>query len=179
MNSKFYYKYIDFLKSHSLYDEDFLDFFWNNAIFIKLKDNDYSYLVGNVIIVTNEQKRIEFIIPSVPYLKSDKDVAVAIYAYVQTLTKITRIGRKENYDVYFNYVLPMFYEKIYIEENINKRLLSYQIRMQKKLLKDNYNFYVSIINRVNGLYRKYNTTILNDKLIANKAKKLAKDSAVY
>ena len=71
MNSKFYYKYIDFLKSHSLYDEDFFDFFWNNAIFIKLKDNDYSYLVGNVIIITNEQKRIEFIIPSVPYLKSE------------------------------------------------------------------------------------------------------------
>ena len=177
MNDIYYIKFINFLKKHNLYDDKFFKYFWKESIFISLFDDDYSFLIGGTAIVVDRKNRITNITPHMPYINCDKSVAIGIYTYVQALIQITRIGKKENYDVYYNYILPMFYEKIYINENFNDELFYYENKMRNNLSKDNFDFYTNILNSVDSLFYSYSKKKLNEKQIARRAKRLAKESS--
>lgn len=155
MKNEYYSKFLKFLKEKNLYEEKSFKFFLKQATFIDYNDN-FDNIMGHCTCVYGKGEQLVDIIPCTPFIKDEKSVVININAYIQTLMLIPKMGNKYEEDVFYNYALPLFYEKLYISENSNKVLLNYEKRKRKKILKS-----------VNSTYQfafKYSDELLEDYL---------------
>lgn len=174
MANQFYIKFLSFLRNHNLHDIDNFKYIWSQAAFIDATDDDYNFLLGGCVNIIDKNGKLQGIVPCLPNLVNDKMVAVSVYGYVQALTQLTRLNKKYKSNIYYSYILPMFYEKLFILENSSDELLTYEENMRKKLLKDNSFDYKLVLETVDDLIEKYNKGKLDDKKMARKTRRLAK-----
>lgn len=175
MSIEFYSKFVNFLKKHELYDEKVFQYIWEKALMLDYRDEDYSFLLGSCGIVIDRKRNLLDIQPCLPFLMDDKAVAMAIYAYINSLMLIPKVGRKYKENMVNNYVLPMFYEILYILENPTKQLLTYEQNMRNDLLKYGSHNYKTILNCVDQLVESYKIDNSSNKQIVRKAKRLARN----
>lgn len=158
MNNEYYSKFLKFLKEKKIYEEKSFKYFLKQATFIE-SNNNFDNIIGHCTCVYDKGGLLIDIIPCTPFITDEKSVVININAYVQTLMLIPKIGTKYNEDVFYNYVLPLFYEKLYITENYDKVLSKYEKRKKQKILKGN--------NSIHQFAFKYSDELLEDYLNKN------------
>lgn len=176
--TNYFDKYMAFLRKHELYDEYFFDYFWNRAVHVDIRDEEYQGLFGSNVPIINEKNKLIDLVPCMPFIDNDKAVAIGIYTYVHALTQTPRIGKKHNDNKYFCYILPMFYERIYIIENENEALLKHEEEIR-------YNIEIGdslenklILQSVDELVDSYKRHKMNEKQIARRARRIARECRV-
>ena len=120
MNTNYYLKFIDFFQRHNLYNEELFHYFRNNSILFDYLDTDYHPFIG--CFYTAKKKKVNKIRLIVPYTDSDITNSINIHEYTHAIILYQYINKifPENNTTE---ILPMFYERLYLEENKNNALL--------------------------------------------------------
>lgn len=174
MANEFYTKFKQFLIKYDLYEERSFHYIWDHSVLVDYREDDYQELIGNCSLIIGNNEKLIDIIPCLPYLTNDTTVAISIYAYVQALTQLPRIGKKYQEHIFYTYILPMVYEKLYILENANKELLDYEANMIDHLLKDGSSKYETVLKCRDELIDYYTKNHTKANQVGKKAKRLAK-----
>lgn len=165
-------KFVRFLKKHELYNGMCFSYFLNQSVKICYKDIKEALFMDCAIGMKNG--KLQSFIPIVPYLDNDKAVAMNIYAYVQTLNLLPNLGNKyeENYD---DLLLPLFYLRLYLMENANEALWTYEKKIRNKLLRNE--SYVSkiVLQQTDELIGNYYLQNSDAKRMGKKTKRLAQN----
>lgn len=170
-NKSFYNKYVDFLKNHDLYDDNLFNEIIEYSIPIDERDDEFNFLFGRCVVITNKKGDTTALPPVMPFLTNDRTVAISIYSYVNALIHSLKIDKRYKDNKYFKYIVPMYFEKIYILENSNEELLDYDGKMRKKLLNDNSLDAEGLLKLVDTLVDEH----INDSLKNKKKKSLIKE----
>jgi len=103
---------IDFFKRHKLYNKEMFDYFSNNAIMIDYEDEEQRMFVGCFCIL-GKDKKLKSILLNVPYIYDDITMLVSIHEFVHGIMLYGNLNKKVKIGI-DKEVLPMLYEKIYI-----------------------------------------------------------------
>ncbi|MCI6266834.1 MAG: hypothetical protein MR598_08335 [Erysipelotrichaceae bacterium] len=174
MANEFYDKFRDFLKRHELYEEKSFQYIWKQAVFVDYREEDIRDLIGNCAVILDNKEKILNIIPCFPFLRDDITVVISIYAYVQALMQLPRLEKKYQENILYGYILPMYYEKLYILENENEVLLQYEENMINHLLKDGSSKYQDILKCRDELVAYSQNNNFSAMKIGRHAKRLAR-----
>lgn len=168
MSNDMYYKYINFLKEHELYDKKTFEYIKRNSVMI-----DYSNIEEitsiDCSIVLDEKERLVQVIPCVPFLKNDDMVAINIFIYIRALMLIPNIGRRYD-ERYYNKLLPFLFVKLYMLENKNTNLLNFE----KKLM-----FILLQTQEINGENTLIDCYFKDKNKLNNSARKLKRKTKNY
>lgn len=159
-------KVIDFFKRHNMYEKIMFDYLQYNTIMIDYRDEDEKEFIGCFYVFLNGKlHKINLVLP---YLMDDittliniHEITHGIYMYRYLDKKVTI---KEDIEV-----LPMLYERIYINESNNKELLALANDLDKKIRHED--IYLLGLKLRDELLRIYNYDFED---INKKAKKLVK-----
>lgn len=162
-------KYINFLKKHEIYDEKCIRYLHRHSVKINYQDMS---LIGCTLDI-DRKGRLRSFIPCVPYLYNDKMVAIYIYVYVQALELIPKLGKKYE-DNFLDQLLPLFYLKLYLTENANEALWTYDQSIRNTLLEDQTNQSKILLQSLDRLIGNYYQENSEAKKMGKKAKRLAK-----
>ena len=160
-------KVIDFFKRHNMYEKEMFDYLQDNTIMIDYRDEDEKDFIG-CFYAFNRKDILKSISLCIPYLMDDMttlinihEITHGIYMYKYLDKKVTI---KEDIEV-----LPMLYERIYINESNNKELLELANDLDKKIRhEDNYLLGLKLRDELLRIYN-YDFEDINKK-----AKKLVK-----
>lgn len=162
---------IDFFKRHNLYNEEMFDYFSRNSSMIDYEDKEQRLFIG-CFYTFGKDKRLKDIHLNVPYVYNDITMLVSIHEFIHAIILYKNINKKVNIGI-DKEVLPMLYEKIYINENNNPILIEYEKKLNKLInpkedkeyviglalrdqLIENYNYdFEKLSRKVKRLVRKY------------------------
>lgn len=162
---------INFFKRHNLYNKEMFDYFSKNANMIDYRDEEQRILMG-CFYIFDKKKRLKSIHLNVPYIYDDITMLISIHEFIHAIMMYKFINKKVNIGI-DKEVLPMLYEKIYINENNNPILIEYEKKLNKLInpkddkeyviglalrdqLIENYNYDFDKLNKkVKKLVRKY------------------------
>lgn len=160
-------KVIDFFKRHNMYEKNMFDYLQENTIMINYSDEDEKDFIG-CFYIFNKNNILKKISLCIPYLMDDITTLINIHEITHGIYMYKYLDKK----VYLKEdieVLPMLYERIYINETNNKELLQFANDLDKKI-KYEYNYLLGLKLR-DELLRIYNYDFED---INRKAKKLVK-----
>lgn len=121
-NSKYYKKFIEFLKKHNLYDEELYKYWWDNTIRFDYLNEDGRYFINTYYMFKDGY--LVKISAVLPFIDSDITILINIHEYVHMFLLYKKIGKRCNIDKDCE-VLPILFERIYIEENNTPDLNKY------------------------------------------------------
>lgn len=162
---------INFFKRHNLYNKEMFDYFSKNANMIDYRDEEQRILMG-CFYIFDKKNRLKSIHLNVPYIYDDITMLISIHEFIHAIMMYKFINKKVNIGI-DKEVLPMLYEKIYINENNNPILIEYEKKLNKLInpkedkeyviglalreqLIENYNYdFEKLSRKVKRLVRKY------------------------
>ena len=162
-----YNKFINFLKSHNLYDEKVLDYWKKNTTGFDYLDEEGRDFIGCYYQFKNGC--LHNIKAIVPYMNNDKTVMMNIHEYVHFFMMYKKLGMpcKIGKDCE---VLPVFFEKLYVIENPTKENVDYYNYLRECIINDNNEKYVLALKIIDDLVEFYNEQDINK--INSKIKRL-------
>ena len=175
----YYQKFIEFLKKHNIYNEEVINYWTNNRMIFDYRDEEKRDLIGTYYQYNsnNTLQKIQLI---VPWIDNDKTVLVNIHEYVHLLLFYPYLNKKciLGQDIE---VLPIYFERVYIEENPTKELLDYYEYLNKSIKNTNVIEYTLALEASEILLRNpHNTNIKKlDKESRKIVKKLEKKKSSY
>lgn len=135
----YYQKFINFLISHNLNNENVLNYWKDNKVQFDYLDIDQREFIGcYFLIIDNKLKQIQI---RVPYINDDKTILINIHEYIHLLlthpylNKEIILGNDKE-------VLPIYYEKLYINENKSEYLDNYSKYLDRKIIENNQKEYL-------------------------------------
>lgn len=175
MGENYYYKFINFFQRQNLYNKEAFDYFRNNSILFDYLDTDYHPFIGCFYI---EQKGIlKKINLIVPHINNDITVLINIHEYTHALILYQYINKVFQDDITTE-ILPLFYERLYLEENKDNIFLQEHINnINKRITESNTQEiikYKIALDIQNDLLEYYNSSSKDIKKLISKAKKLVK-----
>lgn len=126
---------IDFFKRHNLYDKDMFDYLSYNSTMIDYKDPDQRCFIGCFPVFDKKNKLIKIHL-CVPYVYDDITMLISIHELVHGITLYKKINKKCDIGIDCE-VIPMLYEKIYINENNNSELINYANKIDDMINTEN------------------------------------------
>ena len=175
MNSNYYYKFINFFQRQNLYNKEMFNYFRNNSILFDYLDTDYHPFIG--CFYTTKNKKVNKINLIVPHINGDITILINIHEYTHAIILYQYMNKIFPEDITTE-ILPLLYERIYLEENkynnilqehvntINKRIATYNNPEVKK--------YKIALDIQNVLLQYYNNGHKDIKELQAKAKELIK-----
>lgn len=165
----YYQKFINFLKEHNLYNEEIINYWQKNKLVFDYLDDEKRQLIGCFYII--EKGKLKNIKIIVPFIDDDKTILINIHEYIHLLLLYPKIYKKCNIGI-DSEILPLFYERIYIEENKTEELLNYYNYINNFIIQQQQKEYIIALNLSKQLLEIYN----NDNIykLEKKAKKLVK-----
>ena len=122
-------KLIDFFKRHSLYDKDMFDYLSQHTTMIDYRDEEQRIFMGCFFIL-DKNNQLKDIHLAVPYVFDDITMLISIHELVHAISLYPSIDKKVDIGIDIE-VLPMFFEKIYINEINNPKLIEYEKKLNK------------------------------------------------
>lgn len=166
-------KYIYFLQKHQIYDEKCIRYLQKQSVKVDYQNALNIPLIGCALDIDKKGKLRSFI-PCVPYLYNDTMVAIYIYVYVQTLVLIPKLEKKYE-ENFLDQLLPLFYLKLYLVENANEALWTYDQTIRNILLEDETMQSKTLLQSLDRLIGNYYQENSEAKKMGRKAKRLAKN----
>ena len=163
----YYEKFLEFLKSHNLYDEDIYKYWYDNSMRF-----DYLIEEGRDFINTYYKFENGYLVKLwsfLPFIDSDITVLINIHEYVHMYVMYNKLGKRCKIGRDCE-VLPILFERIYIEENKTPELLKYYNFLNDSIIDDNDDKYVLALNISNELIKEYNKQDISK--LDNKVKRL-------
>lgn len=168
-----YTKFIDFFKRHNLYDEKIFNYLQENSVMFDYRDEDSRPFIGCYYSYSKDNK-LQKITLCVPFIDDDITTLINIHEYIHGILMYNKIGYKFKTNIDCE-ILPMLYERIFIEETQNEELNEYLEYLNQKVLenpKPEYQLALSIQDELLEEYNKNN----NIKKLNKKIKKLTKQT---
>ena len=173
----YYHKFIDFFQRQNLYNKKMFDYFMNNSILFDYRDEDYHPFIGCFYLTKN--KKINKISLVVPYIDSDVTTLINIHEYTHAIILYNHLGKIYEEDI-SSEALPMFYERLYFEENKDNESLRKHInKLNTKILEGQnpkvlkYRLASDIQNELLNYYNKGHTSLHE---LNRKVKRLTKNT---
>lgn len=167
-------KFIEFLKKHNLYDEEVLNYWKDNKTSFDYREEEKRDLIGCFYILRNNiLEKIKLI---VPFIESDKTVLINIHEYIHLFLLYPKLGKKCKIGL-DKEVLPIFYEKVYIQENPTPQLIEYHEYLNSFIKKSDQQEYIIALNLSGELLKNYKNKNINK--LDHKVKKLVKKPKTY
>lgn len=170
MANRFYSKFVEFLKSHNLYEEQAFRYIWKNALYIDYLNEEVRDFIGCFFIYENGY--LTKIRLCVPYIVDDKTVLINIHEYVHAFLLYYKLNTKYKIGIEKE-VLPLFFEKLYILENPGRGLEEYERYLNQFIIKENILEYKLALDVVDDLVQLYKPEMSIQKL-EKKTKRLVK-----
>ncbi len=130
----YYQKFINFLISHNLHNESVLNYWKKNKVQFDYLDIDQREFIGCYFIIID--KKLKQIKIRIPYINDDKTVLINIHEYVHLLLTYPYLNKKIKLGL-DKEVLPIYYEKVYINENKSEYLSNYSKYLDQKIIENN------------------------------------------
>ena len=163
----YYNKFLEFLKSHNLYDDELYKYWYDNAMRFDYRDED-----GRVFINTYYGFRdgyLSKIWSFLPIIDSDITVLINIHEYVHSFLLYNKLGKRCKFGQDCE-VLPILFERLYIEENKTPELLKYYDYLNKMIIDSQDSKYTLALDLSNELIDYYNNQSVGK--LDNKVKRL-------
>lgn len=161
-------KLIDFFKRHNLYDKETFDYLSQTALMIDYKDEEQRPLIG--CYHTEKDGKVKNVYLIIPYIYNEITMLINIHEFIHAIMLYKRIGKKANINL-DKEILPMLYEKIYINETNSTNLKNYEEELNQRIDKEKDLPYALGLKFSDELLKEYN---YNFSKINKKAKKLVK-----
>lgn len=162
-------KLIDFFKRHNLYDKEMFDYFSEHSTMIDYQDDEQRLFIGCLCYINNKKKLINIHI-NIPYVYDDITMLISIHELVHAIMLYKYLNKKIKLDVEIE-ILPMLYEKIFIDEINSQQLIEYEEYLNKQIDTSKHKEYTLGLKIRDELLKSYDYNI--DKL-NKKVKKLVK-----
>lgn len=159
-------KLIEFFKRHNMYEENMFNYLQNNTMMIDYNIEEDRAFIGCFYIFLNG--KLDKICLVLPYLMDDITTLISIHEITHGIYMYKKLNKKVKIENDIE-VLPMLYERIYVNESNNIKLLEFANNLDKKI--NNEERYLLGLKLRDELLRYYNYNF-ND--INKKAKKLVK-----
>ena len=168
----YYQKFIDFLKNHNLYDEKVFKYWQENSTYFDYRDEDSRIFMG--CFYQYENGYLRKIGLFIPFIDDDKTLLINIHEYIHLLLLYYKIGTKHKIGN-DKEVLPLFFERIFVEENNTKELNKYYQYLNQIINEENKEEYILGLKLSDSIKEKYN----NDNIfkLDKKVKKLIKKNS--
>ena len=163
----YYTKFVEFLKSHNLYDEEIYKYWYDNSMRF-----DYRVEEGRDFINTYykfENGYLVMIYSFLPFIDNDVTILINIHEYIHTYVMYDKLGKKCRIGKDCE-ILPMLFEKLFVKENSNDELLNYYNYLNKCIYESNDDKYILALNISDKLLNDYNNQNINK--LNNKSKRL-------
>ena len=160
---------ISFFKKHHLYDEAMFEYFKKHSTMIDYNDLDARCFVGCFHII-NKDNILVGVHVNTPYVCDKKTMLITIHELIHAIMSYRNFGTKYKTSI-DNEVLPLLFEKIYIEETNDPSLKEYAKKLDKIIEESNDPKYLIALKVRDELYKEYTGDI--DK-IAKISKKMVK-----
>lgn len=160
----YYQKFINFLKEHHLYDEQMYEYWYINSIRFDYREEEKRDFIST--FYKYNKKKLDKIWSIVPFIDNDITVLINIHEYVHFVVLYNKLGKKCNIKKDCE-VLPLFFEKIYINENNNLKLLEYYDYLNNFIVnngKEEYLLALDLIDDLVNYYDNQNIDKLNSKV---------------
>ena len=164
----FHPELISFFQNHNLYDKEMFDYFAKNTQIIDYKDEEQRYFIG-CFYVFNKKNILRKIHLNLPYIYDEITMLINIHEIIHGIELYKKLNRKTQITEDCE-VLPILYEKIYIEEKNTQELREYQKKLDNSINENEKQYLLALAVR-DELYKQYN---YNYQEIKRKAKKLSK-----
>lgn len=173
MSTHYYNKFIDFFERHELYNKETFDYLRTHSILFDYRDTDHRPFIG--CFYTTKNGKLEKINLVVPYIDSDITTLINIHEYTHAITVFPYMHKSFTEDNACE-ILPLLYERIYLEENKDNEKLREHITAINKIIKESNNSeitkYKIALNMQNELLDYYNSGHTSIDELNKKAKKL-------
>ncbi len=175
MNLNYYYKFINFFEKQNLYNKETFDYFRSNSILFNYLDTDYHPFIG--CYYTTKNKKVNKINLIVPYIDNDVTTLINIHEYTHAIILYQYMNKIFPEDITTE-ILPLLYERIYLEENKDNKVLQEHISaINKRIVTSNNSEitkYKIALDIQNNLLEYYNNGHKNIKELHRRIKKLVK-----
>lgn len=173
MANSAYTKFIDFFKRHNLYDEKIFNYLRENSVMFDYRDEDSRPFIGCYYTYSKDDK-LKKISLCVPFIDDDITILINIHEYIHGILMYNKIGYKYKAGIDCE-VLPMLYERIFVEETQNEKLKEYLKYLNKNILESSNPEYQLALNVQDELLEEYNKN-KKIKTLNKKIKKLTKQT---
>lgn len=155
---------ISFFKRHNLYDEEMFKYLQNNTTMIDYHIKEQRDLIGCFYTFVNNNI-LKTIHLNVPYIYDDITMLINIHEIVHGIELYKKLNKKAKINNMCE-ILPILYEKIYIEETNNDDLRKYHQQVNNNIGRKDKRYHIAF-SIIEELYQQYDYDI-------NKAKKISK-----
>lgn len=171
MPNTLYLKFIDFFKKHNLYDEKVFKYIRENAILFDYLEEEKRAFIG-CYYSYDKNKCLSKITVVVPIINDERTLLINIHEYTHAIMLYHKLGKpcKIERDIE---MLPMLFERIYLEENKNKNLEKYVKGLNESITEDSEIEYQIALKHQKELLEYYLKTNNFTKL-QKKARKLSR-----
>lgn len=161
----YYRKFIDFLKKHNIYDEEIVEYFNDHSTRFDYLEDEYREFIGIYYLFdkTNTLKGLNIV---VPYINNDKTILINVHEYIHLymlydkLDKFCVLGKDRE-------VLPIFFERVFINENPTEELINYQQEINQSIYdndQEEYLLALRLSDELNDYYDNQSFNKLNRKV---------------
>lgn len=171
MPNVLYLKFIDFFKKHNLYDETIFKYIRENAILFDYLEEEKRPFIG-CYYNYDKNKCLSKITVVVPIINDERTLLINIHEYTHAIIIYNKLGKKYKIEKDIE-MLPMLYERIYLEENKKKALEKYVQGLNQRITEDSEIEYQIALKYQRELLEYYYQTYDFNKL-QKKAKKLSR-----
>jgi len=176
MSTHYYNKFINFFERHELYDKRLFEYLRLHSILFDYRDTDHRPFIG--CFYTTEKGKLKKINLIVPYIDNDITTLINIHEYTHAITVFPYMHKNFIEDNNACEILPLLYERIYLEENKDNKKLKEHITAINKIIEESNNpeitKYKIALNMQEQLLDYYNSGHTNIRDLNKKAKKLVK-----
>lgn len=155
---------INFFKRHNLYEEEMFKYLQSNTTILDYHDEEQRDFIGCFYTFVNNNI-LKSIHLNIPYIYDDITMLISIHEIVHGIDLYKHLHKKTKITNMCE-ILPILYEKIYIEETNNHNLRKYQQELNKRIKPSEKKYYMAL-EIMDELYQSYNYDI-------NKMKKISK-----
>ena len=167
MPIQYVYGVIEFFKKHNLYDEKAFTYLLSNTTMVNYSNPKERGFVG--CFYTLNKGILNNIHLVIPYVFDEKTKLIVIHELVHGIELYRRLNKKYD-DQNNDEILPMLYEKIYVEEQNNEELRNYQHSLDLQI-KEKDTKYNEALKVRDILYTKYNQNIGKMRRLSKKITK--------
>ena len=158
---------ISFFKKHNLYNEEMFNYFQKNSTMIDYEDDEQRCFIG-CFYIYGEKNILKSIHLNIPFVYNEITMLISIHEIVHAIELYPYLNKKVKIKD-TREILPMLYEKIYVDERQDETLYKYQKYLDSTIDKKDTSYYIALSVR-EELLKNYNYDI-------NKMKKLSKKLA--
>ena len=166
----YYKKFIEFLKTHNLYDEQIISYWTNHSIHFDYKDDEKRDMICCLYVLKDQ--KLEKLALIVPFIVDDKTILINIHEYIHFYLLYQKLGKKYTHHEDAE-VLPFLYEQIFIKENQTRELKEYYKYLNTKIKEDSKKEYLIALEVSNKMIAQYQNEDIS--ILDKKVKKLVKN----